>query len=198
MSLLVGKSIAGGLAAAFLESKYQPASMLGLAATGPAGLPQAFGFTPLLLSGMSFWILVHGFTAVNSARAKYIKQAKKDGETEVEERFGYPNLYAQGTSKNARAFNCVQRSHQQIFETFPQTCLLSMVGAVTYPIATAVTLSSYCVGRFYLSQGYASAEGDASKRYDHPLAVFTWYGFLSTLTVAVASGISIVAGKPIL
>ena len=198
MAQIVVKSFAAGLAATFIEAKYQPAGWMGLDAKGPAGLPQAFGITPVLLSGMSFWVLVHGFTAVNSARAKYIKQAKKDGEKDVDERYGLPNLYAQGTSKNARAFNCVQRSHQQIFETFPQMCLLSMVGAVHYPIATAITLTSYCIGRFTLSQGYAAGEGDAAQRYSHPFAVFTWYGYMSTMAVAAISGISFVVGRPLI
>ena len=198
MSLIVGKSFAVGLAGAFLESKYQPASMLGRGATSTSGLPQAFGITPLILSGMSFWILVHGFSAVNSARKRFSEQAKKDGEKDVDERYGLPNLYAQGTSKNARGFNCVQRSHQQIFETYPQMCLLSMVGAVHYPITTAVTLTTYCTGRYFLSQGYASAEGDANKRYSHPLASFTWYGYISTIVVAAVSGASFVLGKPLL
>ena len=105
----------------------------------------------------------------------------------------------QGTSKHARAFNCTQRSHQQIFETFPQTCLLSMVGAVHYPIATAVTLSAYCVGRYTMSMGYAGADdGDAQKRYSHPLAKFTWIGYISTMFVAAVSGVSFLLGKPAL
>lgn len=198
MAQTIVKSFAAGLLGSYLESKFEPAAILGLAGEGPAGLPRAYGITPVILSGMSFWVLLHGFLVVNTARSKYTKQAKTDGEKDVEERYGYPNLYAQGTSKNVRAFNCVQRSHQHIFETFPQICLMSMVGAVYYPITTAATLTSYCIGRYTMSQGYANGDGDASKRYSSALAMFNWYGFLSTLVVAAVSGVSIMTGNPLI
>jgi hypothetical protein len=121
--------------------------------------------------------------------------AEKDGEKESKERYGLPNLYAQGTSRNAQAYNCVQRSHQHIFENFPQMCLLSMVGAVHYPMMVAATLTTYAVGRITMSQAYASANGDADKRYSHPMTKLLWYGYVATIVVATVSGISFVAGK---
>jgi len=124
--------------------------------------------------------------------------AKKDGETDVEARYGLPNLYAQGTSKHAKAFNCEQRSHQQIFETFPQVCLLAMVGAVHYPITAALNTCVYTIGRYSMSMAYANADGDAAKRYSSPLARFIWYGYLSTIVVSIVSSISFVVGKPVL
>lgn len=193
MSMIMMKSLAIGLAAPFLESKYGPS--LG---EGSMGLPKLFGVTPALLTGMSFWVLMHGFAVVGSARSKYIKLAKEAGEKDVDERYGLPNLYAQGTSKFVTAFNCIQRSHQHILETFPQLCLVSMIGAVHYPLATAVTLSTYCVGRISMSTSYASAEGDASKRYSSSFAVLNWYGFITTIVVALVSSASFIAGKPIL
>jgi MAPEG family len=191
MSHIMVTSMAAGLAGCFLESKYAPALLLGLGGVGPTGLPKAFGFTPIILSGLSFWCLIHGFLVVGASRNKYIQLAEKDGEKEVKERYGLPNLYAQGTSKNALAFNCVQRSHQQIFETFPQMCLLSMVGAVHYPMTVAATLIAYAVGRITLSQGY-------DNRYSHPLAKLIWYGYIATIAVATVSGVSFVAGKNLL
>jgi hypothetical protein len=42
------------------------------------------------------------------------------GEKDAEARYSLPNLYVEGGTKWAKAFNCVQRSHQQAFETLPQ------------------------------------------------------------------------------
>lgn len=187
------RSVIAGSAGIFLESKYAPD--LGLHVVGTSGLPKAFGATPFILTCMSFWVLMHGFMVVGAARAKYSELAVKDGEKDVPERYAYPNLYAQGTSKHAKAFNCVQRSHQHIFETFPQLCLLSMVGAVHYPVTAALGAFTYSIGRVVMSTSYAGAEGDAAKRYESSLAPLVWYGFISTIIVAMASSASFVAGK---
>ena len=58
----------------------------------------------------------------------------------------HSNLYAQGTSKHVLAFNCVQRSHQQIFETFTQTVVSGLVGAVTFPLCTSISTMMYALG----------------------------------------------------
>lgn len=65
----------------------------------------AFAYTPMILIGMGFWSVAHGMS-VSQARTKYMELAKKDGEKDVEERYGFPNLYAQGTSKHVR--ECLQ------------------------------------------------------------------------------------------
>ena len=188
MSHIVIRSILAASAGVFLETKYAPE--LGLHVVGTGGLPKAFGATPMVLTCMSFWVLMHGFMVVGGARSKYSELAVKDGEKDVPERYAYPNLYAQGTSKHAKAFNCVQRSHQHIFETFPQLCLLSMVGAVHYPIAAALGALTYSVGRIVLSTSYAGAEGDAAKRYESALAPLMWYGFIFSVVVAMASSVT--------
>jgi len=91
--MLIVKSIGAGLFGAYAETKYGP--NIG---TGSLGLPTLFGATPLILTAISFWSLLHGFLVVNQARSKYIKLAKEAGEKEVDERYDLPNLYAQGTS----------------------------------------------------------------------------------------------------
>ena len=54
------------------------------------------------------------------ARKKCIEQAKAEGDKNAEERFSYPKLYAEGFSESAKLYNCVQRSHQQALESYPQ------------------------------------------------------------------------------
>lgn len=151
------------------------------------------GLTTFVLIGTGFWVTIHGFE-VGKARTKYSDLAKKDGEKEVDERYGLPNLYAQGTSKHAKAFNCVQRSHQHIYESLPQVCVAALVSCYTYPITSAVLTTIYAVGRYSLSTGYAAAEGDASKRYSSPLAFGTWYGLISLYMLGMLSSVKIMVG----
>jgi MAPEG family len=181
MASLLVKSGLFAVTASVLEIKY-----------GTAEKVPAFGATPLILIGTGFWVTMHGMV-VGQARQKYTQAAKDDGEENVEERYGLPNLYAQGTSKNAKAFNCVQRSHQHIFESFTQLCVSSLVAALSFPIATSVSTLLYAVGRYKNSQCYANADGDPSKRYASPLARYMWYGLVSTYLLGILSAIKIMA-----
>ena len=190
MSIFVVKSVALVLAGTFAESKFSTVNTN----HGFAGMSSVYGLTPAIFSGMSFWILVHGMK-VGAARKKYMELAKKDGEKDVEERYDLPNLYAQGTSKHVRSFNCVQRSHQHIFETFTGAVLTGMVGAVHHPITTAVSTFTYAVGRMSLSNGYAASEGNASKRYSSSLAILNWYGLICNMFLSFLSVASMIAGK---
>lgn len=153
------------------------------------------GIAPLVLIGTGFWITMHGM-AVGHARKKYMDLAKQDGETEVEERYDLPNLYAQGTSKHVRAFNCAQRSHQHIFETWTQCCLASCVGMLQFPITSAFLTTLYAVGRYTLSTDYYKAEGDAGKRYARKLvSMNTWYGLIGLYVLGMISSVKMIAGK---
>jgi glutathione S-transferase len=89
----------------------------------------------------------------------------------------------------------VQRSHQQIFETFPSVILAALAGAVSFPITSALAALTYAVGRVAFSNGYVAAEGDASKRYSSPLAKWMSCGILSTFILGFASCVRIVSSK---
>jgi uncharacterized membrane protein len=189
MASMMIKSSLMAVTAAVLESKYASSTTLEGSALGGV-----VGVTPMLIVGTGFWAVIHGFTVVGKARKKYMELAKKDGEKEVEERYDLPNLYAQGTSKHARAFNCVQRSHQHIFETFPQTIASAMIGWNIYPISSAIFMAMYSLGRITLSQGYAATEGEASKRYSSKFAFLTWYGVLCLHALAMAAAAKMMLG----
>jgi hypothetical protein len=179
MAKCAGLAITGSV----LEAKYAPGDNANL-----------FFVTPAIFSVMGFWITSFGMK-VGSARRKAIEAANKDGEKEVQERYALPNLYAQGTSKHATAFNCVQRAHQHIFESFTQVVLTGMVAATTFPIAAGASSLLYFVGRYNFSAGYAASEGDASKRYSSPLAVYTWYGLIINWMLAMGSCAQQISGK---
>jgi hypothetical protein len=178
-------------------------TLIGMYTESRAGLSEKtslsmFGVTPLILCGVSFWSLLYGAMTVGGARKKYMELAKADGETDVEERYAYPNLYVQGTSKNARAFNAVQRSHQHIFETLPSIMLTSIVNAFQYPCLTAAYTALYAAGRYVFTNSYGASEGDATKRYEKPLARFMWYGIIGNYLLAFASCANMIAGKKVL
>lgn len=109
----------------------------------------------------------------------------------------YSNLYAQGTSPHARAFNCIQRSHQHIFETFGLAAISGYVGSLVFPITTGMSTLIYSVGRYYLSKGYAECceDGDPSKRYKYPLARGTWYGLLGNVLLGMGACALVACGK---
>ena len=180
-----GLAIAGSI----VESKYIPKNT-----DGPFGLSTYFGLTPLVFCIFNFFVLSFGMRS-GQARRKYTEQATKDGEKDVEDRYGLPNLYAQGTTKNAKAFNCVQRAHQHIFESLTQVMFASVVAAISYPVTAGVASLLYAIGRFYTSKGYAEGEGDASKRFKYGiLGRFMYRGLLINFLLGIISSIKMITG----
>ena len=148
---------------AVLPVLYSASSLLG------GAVPRAVG-VPLLLTCLAcFWLTLHGFT-VGSLRTKYMELARKDGEKDVDARYSLPNLYVDGLSKHARAFNCAQRSHQQAFETLPQLLFFTLVASAAYPLAAAGNVALWLIGRVTWTAGYVESGGDPKNRYSHPLA----------------------------
>jgi len=194
MASFLIKSAGFALAGSYLESKYGPPANK----DGPLGLTTLAGLTPLIFTYASFWSITYGFVAVNAARKKALENAKKDGEANAEENYSLPNLYAQGFSKHAKEFNCVQRSHQHIFETFTQAITTSLIACVSFPITAAIGSLAYILGRKALSAGYANSDGDPSKRYSSALAPFTWYGLMGNTFLAFLSCVNMIAGKKLL
>merc|ERR1712150_264365 len=131
---------------------------------------------------------------VGKGRVKNIEQAKNDGEEDVEERYALPNLYAQGTSANTKAYNAMQRAHQHIFENFTTASIFAMAGALEFPISTALSTVGYAVGRIIFSSNYSKCEGDISQRYSkNQLAKFMWHGLLTNMFLGVFSCFKILA-----
>lgn len=183
-SLLLKSSLAAGLSA-YAETKY---GHLLFAMPSEGSVSPLFVATPAILLGVGFFALMHG-VQIGAARNKYMELAKKDGEKDAEARYSLPNLYVDGNSKHARAFNTIQRSHQHIFETFPSAILGGLLGAYQFPITAAFSTLLYASGRIALSLAYAKCEGEPSKRYDNPLARFTWYGLIGNFFLGFAAAV---------
>lgn len=159
-----------------------------------AGLPRAFGLLLLILNVTCFWVMSYGM-GVGSQRKKYMEKARKDGEKDVDQRYALPNLYVDGNTRHARAFNCVQRSHQQILETLPQYFVASLVAGLSFPLFTAITCTIWLVARIVWANGYAKSEGDPQKRYSQPIAIFIWFGLMMNFFVAFMTTANILAGE---
>jgi len=190
-AMLIAKSAGLAVTGTVLEVKYGPHPSSHT--SHPTG-PNYFFLTPAIFSVMSMWVITFGMK-VGAGRRDAIEAAKKDGEKDVEDRYDLPNLYAQSTSKHGKTFNCIQRAHQHIFETFPQAILTGLVAAASFPLTAAASSLLYFVGRYHLSNGYACAEGDPSKRYSSPLAPYTWIGLMSNWMLALGSCVFQIVGK---
>ena len=108
---------------------------------------------------------------------------------------GLPNLYVDGGSKHARAFNCVQRSHQQAFETLPQLLFMTAVATVAFPLTAAANIALWLLGRITWTHGYVNSAGDPAKRYDSPFAFLIFASYMAQFFVAIATAAE-VAGFP--
>lgn len=150
------------------------------------GFTRAAGLPALITAGAFFWVTTYGFY-VGGERSKFIEKAKKDGEKDVEARFSLPNLYVEGNTPNAKAFNCVQRSHQQALETITQMATFTAIAAAVFPVSAAANMGLWWYSRVVWSTSYARSNGDPSKRYEHPLAFLVMATVVGQFMLAVAA-----------
>ena len=191
MATIPLKAAAIASISAFVETKYAPIFVASGVGTSLLANNPTFIVSPMIVSVVGIYALFYGFLVVGRSRGKAIENAKKDGEKDVDERYALPNLYVQGTSKHAKIFNCIQRSHQQIFETYTLMCVCSPLAAITFPLSSAFTTLMYAVGRVALTQAYGQAEGDATKRYSNKLSTYNWIGIFATFCLSTAPCISV-------
>ena len=95
-STILGITLEGSLFRRLFPALFEPSSV--------GGLPKAIGVTLGALAVSGFWLTTYGFK-VGFARSKYKELAKKDGENNVDERYSLPNLYVEGQTPHAKAFN---------------------------------------------------------------------------------------------
>jgi hypothetical protein len=180
------QSIALATAGGVLESKFLPDNLVLSEPSPVLQLPRAYAFIIIIHGFMLTWLLSLGMS-VGAARAKYMNLAKKDGEKDAESRYALPNLYVEGNTKHARAFNCVQRSHQQVFETLHMYLFCSMVAGICFPLTVTVACSIWFWSRMKWADGYSKSEGDASKRYSNAGSGLFWRMTLVLLCLSFAT-----------
>jgi glutathione S-transferase len=99
-------------------------------------------------------------------------------------------MYAEGLSNNAKLFNCIQRGHQQAFETYTQYVILSLIGGLKFPFVVSVGGILWAYARLKWAEGYAT--GEPSARYSHWLSFGIWTGLLIQLIAAAATALTII------
>jgi glutathione S-transferase len=127
-------------------------------------------------------LLLLGFR-VSRAREECTQMAKLNKDPDAEARFGYPKLYAEGFSAEARKFNCVQRGHQQAFETLSGFLVCSLIGGLGFPVSCALGGCLWSYARWQWFSGYAS--GVPSNRYSDFFSRGIWSGYLLQIVAAL-------------
>ncbi|KAL4087537.1 hypothetical protein PRIC1_013427 [Phytophthora ramorum] len=135
-------------------------------------LEPAHGYVPLLVVLLQF-VNLWGGIKVGKARKLY--------------GVAYPEMYAEKSDKNAKAFNCVQRGHQNILENIPIFLALLFTSSIYRPQVAAIAGFIRILGFVLYMRGYAS--GDPKKRMQ---------GAFGQLALLVNVGLSVEASLRIL
>ncbi|POM80702.1 MAPEG family [Phytophthora palmivora] len=135
-------------------------------------LQSAHGYVPLLVVFLLFVNLWAGIK-VGQARKLY--------------GVDYPQMYAEKSDKNAKAFNCVQRGHQNIMENIPIFLALLFTSAIYRPQIAVIAGFVRILGFILYMRGYSS--GDPKKRMQ---------GGFGHLALLVNVGLSVEASLRIL
>eukprot|EP01035_Chromulina_nebulosa_P018630 gene18630-24365_t len=153
-------------------------------------VPKAYsGVIAVNVVTSSVVVIMLGFK-VSAARSKYRELAKEKGDVDAEERYSYPKMYAEGFTEEAKQFNCVQRGHQQILETYSQFLVLSLVGGLGYPVTSTLGGLLWVYARLKWAEGYAT--GDPKNRYGHWASRWIWYGLATVLFTSSAVAVDLV------
>ncbi|KAH6927522.1 hypothetical protein HPB50_005188 [Hyalomma asiaticum] len=115
-----------------------------------------------------------GSTLVNAWLSFRVGRARK--------RYGvkYPTMY----SDDNVVFNCIQRSHQNFLEAYPQFLMTLFIGGIEFPRVAAGAGMVYLLGRIAYAIGYST--GDPSKRMR---GGFLYFGELTLLGLTVRQGL---------
>eukprot|EP01123_Difflugia_compressa_P007151 TRINITY_DN196_c0_g1_i1.p1 TRINITY_DN196_c0_g1~~TRINITY_DN196_c0_g1_i1.p1 ORF type:complete len:171 (+),score=17.86 TRINITY_DN196_c0_g1_i1:62-514(+) len=77
-----------------------------------------------------------------------------------------PYLYADRADAERdpqkKRFNCLQRGHQNLLESYTTQLLLLLIGGIKHPLISAVLGIVYCIGAYSFAVGY---EKGPEKRY---------------------------------
>ncbi|TMW56477.1 hypothetical protein Poli38472_006487 [Pythium oligandrum] len=92
----------------------------------------------------------------------------------------YPEMYAERSHKNAKAFNCVQRAHQNMLENVPIFLAFLFTSSIFRPRVAAICGLIRVLGFIVYVISYSS--GDPTKRVR---AVFGYIGALGSIGLTI-------------
>ena len=105
----------------------------------------------------------------------------------------YPTLYLGRDDKNAKAFNSVQRGHQNMVESSYICMAMALVGSLhseDFALYNAVGGVCYSIGCYLYAKGYATAMENGGGRYKQGGAV-KYVGVLTGLVTSVYGCLSL-------
>ena len=73
----------------------------------------------------------------------------------------YPVLYLDASHKDAEAYNCVQRAHQNSLENLPAFLTLLTLSGLQVPHLASLVGVAYCAGRVRYINGYSTGDPKA-------------------------------------
>ncbi|DBA04040.1 TPA: hypothetical protein N0F65_009387 [Lagenidium giganteum] len=126
----------------------------------------------LLLVVLTAFVNLWAGLKVGAARKKYDVQ--------------YPQMYAEKSDKNAKAFNCVQRAHQNFLENVPFFFAFLVTSSVYRPCFAAIAGFVRLLGFIVYIESYAS--GDPKKRLR---GGFGYFGLLGSLVLTIEAALKL-------
>jgi len=140
-------------------------------------LPQEYGYVVGVAAASYFAFLWLGSRVV-AARKKY----------KVDLPAAYADQAAAEKDPGKKAFNCIQRGHQNALETLPHTLAFLLIGGVKHPLIASGAGLLWIAGRVGYMAGYAS--GIPDKRYS-VFGGLHWPGQLVLMLTATSFGLSL-------
>ncbi|XP_068659922.1 uncharacterized protein [Aristolochia californica] len=139
-------------------------------------LPKEYGYVVLTLAAyvlLNFWMA----RQVGNARKKY--------------KVFYPTMYAsESENKDAKAFNCVQRGHQNALEMAPMFFVLLLLGGLKHPLVSTGFGIVYVIARYFYFIGYST--GDPKNRLK--IGGISFPALFGLVICTISLGVSLVRG----
>jgi glutathione S-transferase len=138
------------------------------------------------LSGPKLFTIVlskeHGYAAGVALSSWLVLQYMGVNVMKARKRYNvdYPALYASDSNAQGKAFNCVQRGHQNTLENYPQFLLMLGLGSIKYPLISSIGGAIYLLGRIAYFEGYST--GQPEKRQ---YGAFGYIGFFAMMGCAI-------------
>jgi len=84
-----------------------------------------------------------------------------------------------------KKFNCAQRGHQNLLETYPTQLFQFLVGGLKFPRITTLAAIAWCFGAYGYAKGYAT--GNPDNRYSGLGGLIRLTSFVTLATSIIAT-----------